>query len=221
MKPIRIQRGVEDAPGGVRAVFRAGPEPEKAAGTVICLHGRGAPAQSILTLFGQLGLENLAAVAPEAEVRTWYPLSFLSPLEENQPKLDQALERVERHVRNLNSRGVAADRIAFLGFSQGACLALEYAARNPRRYAAVIGLSGGLIGPPGSPMDHTGSLEGTPVFLGWGDPDPHVPFERVEESSTVLSKMGAAVTLRRYPGMGHSINEDEVSACRELLGRLA
>ena len=221
MKPIRILRGMDAWPGGPGAVFVAGPEPGKAAATVLCIHGRGAPAQSILSLYGDLGVEDLAAVAPEAAGRSWYPHSFLMPLETNQPELDGALGRLDWHVSQLLALGIAPERLAFLGFSQGACLALEYAARHPRRFGAVIGLSGGLIGPPGTPRNYAGSLGGTPVFLGSGDPDRHVPFERVEETRAVLAGMGAEVELRRYPGMPHAINDDEIAACREMLGRLA
>jgi predicted esterase len=217
MKQIQIQRGVDRWPGGPGALLLAGPEPEKAAMTVLCIHGRGAPAQSILSLFGELGFENLAAIAPEAAGRSWYPHSFLSPLEANQPHLDAALARMEWHIAELDARGIPAERVAFLGFSQGACLATEFVARHPRRYAAVLGLSGGLIGPPGTPRNYRGSLAGTPVFLGSGDPDPHVPFGRVEETRAVLARMGAGVELRRYPGLGHSINDDEIDACRDLL----
>jgi predicted esterase len=219
MKPTKIQRGVDRGPGGPGAVLLAGPDPERAAGTVLCIHGRGAPAQSILALFGELGVENLAAVAPEAAGRSWYPHSFLSPLGANQPSLDHALERIDWHVGELVARGVPHGKIAFLGFSQGACLALEFVARRPRRYGAVLGLSGGLIGPPGIPLAHPGSLEGTPVFLGSGDADAHVPIGRVEETQAVLAGMGAAVELRRYPGMQHTINDDEIDACRALLRR--
>jgi predicted esterase len=220
MKPTKIQRGVDRGPGGPGAVLLAGPEPEKAAATVLCIHGRGAPAQSILALFGELGIENLAAIAPEAPGRSWYPHSFLSPLEANQPYLDNALARIDWHVAELVARGVPEMKIAFLGFSQGACLALEFVARHPRRFGAVLGLSGGLIGPPGSPWDFPGSLAGTPVFLGSGDADAHVPIERVEETQAVLARMEAAVEFRRYPGMPHTINDDEVAACRVLLRRL-
>jgi len=120
-------------------------------------------------------------------------------------------------VKGLTDAGVATNRIALLGFSQGACLASEYAARHPRRYGAVLALTGGLIGPPGIPRNYPGSLDGTPVFLGTSDPDPHVPFERVRETEAVLKRMGAEVEVRRYEGMAHTINEDEIGACRAVL----
>jgi predicted esterase len=131
------------------------------------------------------------------------------------------LRKIDAVVNDLLSRGIPSDRIAILGFSQGACLTSEYVARNPRRYGAVIALTGGLIGPPGTPRNYRGSLDGTPVFLGTSDPDPHVPFERVRETEAVLANMGAKVQLRRYPGMPHTINQDELDVCRALLEAVA
>jgi len=160
-------------------------------------------------------------VAPQAVGHTWYPNSFLAPLESNQPYLDSALQKIESVVFDLLARGVPVERIALLGFSQGACLATEFAARHPRKYGAVIGLTGGLIGPPGTPRDYAGSLAGTAVFLGAGDPDPHVPFARVQETEAVLKKMGATVDLRHYPGLPHTINADEIEAVHDLLERIA
>jgi predicted esterase len=150
---------------------------------------------------------------------SWYP-SRSWRRSKRSAVLDSALGRVESIVEDLLARGIASDRIALLGFSQGACLASEFTARRPRRYAAIIALTGGLIGPPGTPRDYAGSLQGTPVFLGTSDPDPHVPFERVRETETVLTKMGAAVELRRYAGMPHTINQDELEASRALLRRV-
>jgi predicted esterase len=216
MPPAPPQHGDLD-PHARQPVLTAGPAPEKADATIILVHGRGASARDILSLYSELDVENLAAIAPQAAGNTWYPYSFLSPLEANQPYLDSALGRIDLLVNDLLGRGIPTNRIALLGFSQGACLTSEYAARHPRRYGAVMGLTGGLIGPPGTPRNYPGSLAGTPVFLGTSDPDPHVPFERVEETEVVLSRMGAKVELRRYPGMPHTINEDELEACRELL----
>lgn len=204
-------------PHANQPVLTAGPSAEKAVGAVILLHGRGASAQSILSLYDVLDVPDIAALAPHAAGNTWYPLSFLAPLESNQPYLDSALTRIDALVKDLESRGVPGERIAVLGFSQGACLATEYAARHPRRYGAIMGLTGGLIGPPGTPRQYPGSLAGTPVFLGTSDPDPHVPFERVRETEAVLASMGAKVDLRRYPGMAHTINQEELEICRELL----
>jgi predicted esterase len=195
----------------------SGPEPKSAAAVVVLLHGRGGSADDMLVLFEQLELPNLAAVAPQAAGHTWYPQSFLAPLAANQPYLDSALKRVDSVVTDLIVQGISSERIALMGFSQGACLTVEYVARHPRKYGAVMGLTGGLIGPPGTPRNYSGSLAPTPVFLGTSDPDPHVPFARVKETQDVLTKMGAVVELRRYPGMPHTINEDEMQACRALL----
>jgi predicted esterase len=221
MKTPGRQPGELPDPHAGQPTVAAGPEPEQADATLILVHGRGATAESLLSLHAELGLRGLAALAPQAAGGTWYPHSFLTPLEANQPFLDSALRRLEALVAGLLARGVPGDRIALLGFSQGACLTLEFAARHPRPYGAVIGLTGGLIGPSGTPRDYPGSLEGTHAFLGTSDPDPHVPFERVLETKTVLERMGAAVELRRYPGMPHTVNEDEIDACRILLQRVA
>lgn len=187
-------------------VLRAGSE--SAPQTLILLHGRGASAESILSLFQELQLgPEWQALAPQAPGNSWYPYSFLAPVEQNQPQLDQALQTVDSVIGDL-----PADRVAILGFSQGACLALEYAASHPRRYAAVAALTGGLIR-----LSHQGDLQGTPFFLGSGDPDPHVPFGRVEESAQLLTSLGAQVELRRYPRMPHAINHDQLTYCRALL----
>ena len=220
MNSARKQPGDPRDPHAGQPTLSAGPPPGEAAATLVLLHGRGGSAEDILSLYAELGLPGLAALAPQADGNTWYPNTFLAQLEANQPHLDSALRRVESIVADLLARGVPGGRIALLGFSQGACLTLEYAARHPRRYGAVIGLTGGLIGPPGTPRDYAGSLDGTPVFLGTSDPDPHVPFARVRETEAVLTRMGAAVELRRYPGMPHTVNRDELDAARSLLERL-
>jgi predicted esterase len=214
------QHGAESDPHANQLALTAGPAPEKADATILLLHGRGASAESILDLYRVLDAERFAAIAPEAAGNTWYPNSFLAPLSANQPFLNSALSRIDSLVNDLLSRGIPSERIVLMGFSQGACLTLEYAARHPRHYGAVIGLTGGLIGPPGTPRNYPGSLAETAVFLGTSDPDPHVPFERVQETETVLRKMGADVELRRYPGMPHTINQDELDVCRKLLQRI-
>jgi phospholipase/carboxylesterase len=213
--PSRVS--AEDDPHGKQPVRRAGPSPEKAKASLILVHGRGASAESMLSLFSALGLDEVAAIAPQAAGHTWYPNSFLAPIESNQPYLDSALRRIETIVSDLLSKDIAGNRIALLGFSQGACLTSEYVARHPRRFGAAMVLTGGLIGPPGTPRNYPGSLSGTPVFIGSSDPDPHVPFERVHETQAVLERMGAVVELRRYPGMPHTINQEELDACRTLL----
>jgi predicted esterase len=204
-------------PHAGQSVAKAGPAAENADLVLLLLHGRGATAQSMLSLYDALKLEAVSALAPQAAGNSWYPQSFLAPLEANQPFLDSALGRIESLVNDLIADGIPSERIALLGFSQGACLTLEFVARHPRPYGAVMGLTGGLVGPPGTPRNYPGSLAGTPVFLGAGDPDPHVPFERVKETQAILNRMGAEVELRRYPGMPHTIDDDELEACRALL----
>ena len=190
---------------------------EAARAAIVLVHGRGGSAEDMMGLFAELDVPGLAAVAAQAPGNTWYPNSFLAPLAANQPFLDRSLAQIESLVSDVISRGIAVEKLALLGFSQGACLSCEFVARNPRRFGAVMALTGGLIGPPGTPRNYPGSLDGTPVFLGAGDPDPHVPFVRVQESRDVLAAMGASVEMRRYPGMGHTINHDELDACRNLL----
>jgi predicted esterase len=175
----------------------------------------------MLALYEELGFSDLLALAPQAAGNTWYPYSFLAPLDDNQPDLDSALAKLHSVVKELTeSGGVTARQIALLGFSQGACLTAEFVARHPQPYGAVICLTGGLIGPPGTPRDYAGSLADVPVFLGTSDPDPHVPYARVQETEQVFTRMGADVELRRYPGMPHTINEDELDAARQLLKKL-
>ena len=208
-------------PHASQPVETEGPSIEQARAAIVMIHGRGASADSILSLYPLLDAPDVAALAPQAAGHTWYPLSFLAPLDANQPYLDSALAKVHAVVEDLIAHGVSTERIALLGFSQGACLTSEYVARHPRRYGAVMALTGGLIGPHGTPRNYTGSLSGTPVFLGASDPDPHVPFERVKETEAVLTRLGAKVEVRRYPGMPHTINQEEIEACRALLRTMA
>lgn len=200
-------------------VSRQGPRPAEARLAVILVHGRGGSAADLLGLARELETEDVLYVAPSAAGNSWYPYSFLTPMDRNEPGLSSGLRVISGLVDELARAGLPSTRVALLGFSQGACLALEYAARNARRHAAVIGLSGGLIGPPGTPRDYAGSLEGTPVFLGCSDVDPHIPVERVRESAAVLGRLGALVDQRIYPRMGHTVNEDEIAAVKTLLAR--
>ena len=183
----------------------------------ILLHGRGASAEDILGLASDLRLTDVAYLAPQAAGNTWYPYSFLTPMDKNEPSLSSALGTVAAQVAHLGERGISPDRVALMGFSQGACLALEYAARHARRYACVAAFSGGLIGPPGTPRDYAGSFDGTSIFLGCSDIDPHIPLERVKESAEVCRRMGATVDERIYPGMGHTVNVDEMTSVRAML----
>ena len=201
-------------------LVRAGLPTAQAAAALVTVHGRGATAESILTLADEFGRDDLALVAPQAAGYSWYPYPFLAPLHQNEPWLSSGLARLGEVVAQLETEGMPAERIVLLGFSQGACLSLEFAARNPRRYGAAIGLSGGLIGPPGMPREYPGSLAGTPVFLGCSDHDPHVPRERVDETAEVLRELNAEVTERIYPNMGHTVNQDEVEHVRRLLARV-
>lgn len=204
-------------PHAGRPVLRSGPAPEDARLAAILLHGRGASAEDILGLADQLGARDIAYAAPQAAGSTWYPYSFLAPLEQNEPWLGSALRTVAGLVDDFSRQGIPAQRIAILGFSQGACLTLEFAARHARRYAAVVAFTGGLIGPPGAARDYAGNFAGTPVFIGSSDVDAHVPVERVQESTALFRRMGAPVDERIYPGMGHTINADELRAAGALL----
>lgn len=207
-------------PHAGQPVLAAGPRPEDAAATLVLVHGRGGSADDILTLHRALDLDGLAALAPQAADHTWYPNRFIAPIESNQPWLDSALARLTTLVDDLAVRGVPAERVALLGFSQGACLVCDFVARNPKRYGSAMALCGGLIGPPGTTWDFAGSLHQTPVFLGASDPDPHIPFARVAETQRELERLGAAVELRRYPDMPHAINADELDVCRAMLAKL-
>jgi predicted esterase len=199
-------------------IARRGPDPAVARLVVILVHGRGNAAEDMFPLADRFGFDDVAYVAPQASGRTWYPLSFLAPMPDNEPGISSGLHRLESIVAGLIELHVASNRIALLGFSQGGCLTLEFAARYPRRYAAVIGFSCGLIGPPGTPRAYTGSLEGTPMFLGCSDEDAHIPLERVHESADVFRRLSASVDERIYPGLGHTVSDDEVAAARTLLG---
>lgn len=205
-------------PHAGQPVLTMGPRPDSARIAMILAHGRGASAEDILGLAAELHLDDVAFLAPQAAGHTWYPYSFLTPMEKNEPGLSSGLGVLDRLVASLGEQGLPPERVGFLGFSQGACLSLEYAARHARRYAAVIGLSGGLIGPPGTPRDYPGSSAGTPVFVGCSDIDPHIPLERVQETAEVFRRLGAAVDERIYRGMGHTVNEDELGAIAGMLG---
>lgn len=204
-------------PHAGRPVRQRGPRPADARLSVVLLHGRGGSAADMLELAAVLGVADVAYLAPEAAGRSWYPYSFLAPIEQNEPYLTSALGAIETLLTTLSAEGVPHTRIVLLGFSQGACLGLEFAARHAQRYAGIVGLSGGLIGPDGTDRQYPGSLEGTPVFLGCSDRDPHIPLARVHESSGVLRQIGAVVDERIYPGMGHTLNDDELEVVRTLL----
>ncbi|KAB2853642.1 MAG: phospholipase, partial [Anaerolineae bacterium] len=151
---------------------------------------------------------------------TWYPYSFLAPIDQNEPGLSSGLAVINELVAEIEAAGIPAERTMMLGFSQGACLTLEYTARHPRRYGGIVGLTGGLIGPQNTPRDYAGSLDGTPILVASSDPDPHIPVARVKETVIVLDGMGAQVEARLYPNMGHTINADEIAYVREMMANL-
>ncbi len=200
---------------------RYGAPLEAAEAAMIMVHGRGDSAQGILSLAGALEVSGVAYVAPQATNNTWYPYSFMEPMERNEPWLSSALAAVDGVVNEVTGAGIPLERVVLLGFSQGACLSSEYVARNARRFGGLAVLSGGLIGPEGTPRDYAGTLDGMPVFIGCSDIDPHVPVERVHETEEVLARLGAQVEKRIYPGFGHSVNQDEVDAVSAMLQRLA
>ncbi|HEX4773259.1 MAG TPA: dienelactone hydrolase family protein [Bryobacteraceae bacterium] len=203
-------------PHGAQPVLRAGLEVSQARLVLVLLHGRGASAEDILSLGPSLA-DDAAYLAPQAANHTWYPNSFLAPRDRNEPFLSSALRKVLSIVKDLETKGIGSERIAICGFSQGACLSSEFGATHPKRYAGLIAFTGGLIGPPGADLAHSGDLAGTPVFLGSGDPDPHVPWERVAESAGIFKAMGASVTLAHYPGMPHTVSPAELKSARILL----
>lgn len=188
---------------------------------VIALHGRGATPTNILDLAPAIGNEHVTFLAPAAYGGTWYPKGFMAPIEENEPGITSAISVVHALIDEAVAHGVPAKRIVLMGFSQGACLVSTAAQQRPARYGGVLVYSGGLIGPPGTVWSAEGDFAGTPGFLGCSDVDGHIPADRVRESAAHLGQMGAAVTLRLYPGMGHTINDEEVAFGRELLAKLA
>jgi predicted esterase len=188
---------------------------------MIMVHGRGASADDMLALAAQFAGKDFAYLAPQAAHNAWYPHTFLGPLERNEPALSSGLGVLNGLVGEVVDAGLAAERLMLLGFSQGACLALEYGARNARRFGGLVGLSGGLIGPPGTPRDYGGSLDGTPVFLGCSDVDPYIPLDRVEESVAVFRELDGDVTKRIYPGMGHTVSRDEIEFVAQMMSAVA
>lgn len=205
--------------GAIRA--SVGAALDEALAAVIMIHGRGDSAAGILGLAEAFDAPGTAFVAPQATGNVWYPYPFMSPLDANQPWLDSALAAVGAVVDNVAGSGVAHDRIVLLGFSQGACLASEYAARHPRRYGGLVALSGGLIGPDVARDRYVGDLAGTPAFFGCSDVDPHIPIDRVVASAALYRERGASVEQRTYRGFGHSVNQDEVDWVQGLLTGLS
>jgi phospholipase/carboxylesterase len=196
-------------------IVQAGEPLNSARAAMILLHGRGASAEDIMTIASEVQSPGWIYFAPQAAGGAWYPNPFTAPIESNEPYLTAALDMISNMVERIEAH-VPAQRIMLLGFSQGACLTLEWAARHARRYGSVAGLSGGLMGPDSTARDYPGSFDGTPVFLGCSDVDPYIGKVRVEEAAQVYQLMDAAVELRFYPGMGHMVNEDEIAELIEL-----
>jgi predicted esterase len=204
-------------PHANQPVRHFGPLLSEAKGAVVLLHGRGGSAEDILSLAQPLYREGLVYLAPQAAGHTWYPNSFLAPREANEPYLDSALAKIASVVASIESAGITRDHILIAGFSQGACLATEFVASNPARYAGLIAFTGGLIGPPDANLQHKGSLAGTPALFLSGDPDPHVPWQRVQASAVELDRMGGVITVRRDPGRPHTITPEEIELARTLI----
>jgi predicted esterase len=198
-------------------VLRKGQPLEQAQAAMLMVHGRGASAEDILSLANEFDQPGFAYLAPQAAENTWYPNRFLVPMDENEPWLSSALTFVGDVYSQIVQAGIPPEKIIILGFSQGACLALEFSARNAHRYGGIVGLSGALIGPEGTARDYPGSLEGTPVFLGCSDMDFHVPKERVDQTAQVFKRLGGEVTERLYTNMGHTVNQDEIDNVRRIM----
>ncbi|HSG00674.1 MAG TPA: dienelactone hydrolase family protein [Vicinamibacterales bacterium] len=205
------------SPHAGQPVAGAGAPLDQARAAVVMVHGRNAGPANILDLVPRLARPGLAYLAPAAAGRTWYPCSFMAEIASNEPGLSSALAMLEAVVARIEAAGIPQSRIVLMGFSQGACLAAEFAVRHAARLGGVVIFSGGLIGPPGTRWDYPGSFEGTPVLLGCSDQDSHVPESRVSESAGVFARMGADVTKRIYPGMGHVVNDDEIALARTVL----
>lgn len=201
-------------------IVQRGASPEQARGAMVLIHGRGSSAADILGLTRHFGHDDLLYLAPEAPSSQWYPFPFTAALERNEPGITNGMLAIDDAFALLAEHGIEATQTVLLGFSQGACLALEYAARHARLYGGVAGLSGGLIGPDGTPRAYDGALEATPVFLGCSDVDAHIALQRVHEARAVFERLGAAVTERIYPGMPHTINDDEIAFVNQMLAGL-
>lgn len=201
-------------------ILTAGVPLSDAQAALILLHGRGTSADSIMQLAEPLAHDQYAYLAPQAAGYTWYPHRFIAPLAQNEPFLSSALAAVGRTLQQVLDAGIPAERVVIGGFSQGACLAAEFVVRNPRRYGGLLVFSGGLIGPPGTTWNSDGSLSGTPILVGCSDSDPHVPLERIHETTHALQRIGAQVTEQIYPGMGHIIIPDEIDFAQQLMQRV-
>lgn len=201
-----------------KSVSKAGAPVEEADLAMILVHGRGASADSMLLFADEFDREDVHYRALQADRHTWYPNSFLAPKEQNEPGISSGLQAIHDQIQDLNKSGISTERIVLLGFSQGACLTSEFAARHPEKYGGLVILSGGLIGPEVDAENYHGSFEGTPVFMGCSDYDPHIPQERVHDTADILESLGADVTKKIYPNMGHTVNENEIEHVKKMLG---
>lgn len=200
-----------------KQVVSAGKPLSEADSAIIMIHGRGADAAGILSMAAYLPVKDFAQLAPQATNHTWYPYSFMAPVEENEPWLSSAIQLLDEVVNDVVNAGIKKEKLFFLGFSQGACLTLEYTARRANRYGGVIAFTGGLIGADIDTGNYSGDFNQTPIFIGSSDPDPHVPASRVLASAAILRNMNAAVTDKIYKGMGHTISEDEIQQVKKLI----
>jgi len=200
-----------------KKIIAAGRKIEQAQKVLIMVHGRGGNARDILSLSGHLQVNDFALLAPEATSYTWYPFSFLAPPQQNEPWLSSALALLREIINDINANGISSENIYLLGFSQGACLTLEFAARNATRFGGVVAFTGGLIGDKIYADNYKGDFNGTPIFIGTSDPDPHVPVARVNDTVAILKKMNANVAVKIYPNMGHTISKDEIDTVNEII----
>lgn len=198
-------------------VINFGTEIGEANLVVILFHGRGSSAEAMLPLADSLSMEGIRFLIPQARLNRWYPQAAFGPLEANEPDLSSALRIIDQLVEDAHAQGFSDQQIAFGGFSQGACLASEYTARNARKYAGLFVFSGALIGPRDAPRNYPGSFENMPVFIGGSDVDPWVSHDLLKDTASVFTRMGADVDFRTYPGMAHTINQDEIDRVREML----
>ncbi len=198
-------------------IFSSGKKLEEAEKALIMIHGRGANAHDILTLADHLNVKDFALLAPQARDNTWYPYSFMAPVSQNEPWLSSSLGVIKELVKDINAKGIISNNIYFVGFSQGACLTLEFVARNAIRYGGIVAFTGGLIGETIHSENYTGDFNNTPVFIGSSNPDPHVPVERVYESAKILTSMNAIVTQKLYSGMGHTISQNEIDIANKVV----
>lgn len=210
-----------DDPHAGASVLSAGARLDQADAAIVLLHGRGSSAHDIMALGLEIGHDRVALFAPQALNGSWYPHSFLADIEQNEPYLSSAHRLIEGILARLSQAGLGSEQCGLVGFSQGACLATDHAYRFPRRYAFVAGLTGGLIGPQAKTFEPEGDLGGTPVYLAGGDPDPHVPWSRVQETARVLGHMGANVTSTRHPGAPHAVLPEQIDRVRELVSSIA